>query len=496
MRRILQLTGLTGLLVLGTPSIRAVAQESAGAENPDNKEELKEAEPPPPVVPPPAPPAAPAPLAVPSPKPKVGDVSMSGYFRGGFGASNQKGRMTCFALANPAGLVSKYRLGNECEVWSETHFTVVTYAGDDGVVANLHFMPTIYIPTTNIGYSPNGTVNSPSIFTTSTGATVMFPNLYVDIKGISWLAGGTPWIGTRYYKRESVYISDFFYWNPSGVGGGVEDIQLGGDLRLSYAVFAVDGEPAPPSTSTSPLLPAQIDFGFRNDLQLRGIRLYEGGELQLGAQYIADFSNHPDPNTGASVTHGGYGFTVRWIHKLLGGDNRLVAQYGKGGGTGFGTLARFYYPDFSLYHAPNEARVRFVEVLTIQPTPVLGAQVAGVYQRDINFLGTEGQTTNWYSAGARISVALFEHLKVLGEAGFDRVTKSIGSRPQMLGKFTIAPAISGGSGLLNRPELRLFYTYAIWNEAARGASVDSGQVYTATQFLSGSIFGLQAETWF
>jgi maltoporin len=224
--------------------------------------------------------------------------------------------------------------------------------------------------------------------------------------------------------------------------------------------------------------------------------LYEGGELQLGAQYIADYSNHPDPNTGASVTSGGYGFTVRWVHKLLGGDNKLVAQYGKGGGTGFGTLARFYYPDFSLYHAPIEARVRVVEVLTIQPTAELGAQIAGVYQRDINFLGAEGQSTTWYSAGARVSWGVSEHFKLLGEAGFDRVTKSIGSQPQMLTKLTVAPAIAGGRGLLNRPELRLFYTYAVWNEAARGATVDSGQLYTATNLLSGSIFGLQAETWF
>jgi maltoporin len=485
-------SALTAAVVLSLAWSRAFAQE--GEPDPQsNTQEPNEAPPPAALVPAAGTSAA---GATPAAKPKVGDVALSGYFRGGFGASNQKGRMTCFALANPSGLVSKYRLGNECEVWSETHFTVVTYAGDDGVVANLHFMPTIYIPTTNIGYSPNGTVNSPSIFTTSTGATVSFPNLYVDIKGISWLAGGTPWIGTRYYKRESVYISDFFYWNPSGVGGGIEDVSLGGDLRLSYAVFAVDGEPAPPSTATSPLLPSQIDFGFRNDLQLRGIRLYEGGELQLGAQYIADFSNHPDPNTGVSVTHGGYGFTVRWVHKLLGGDNKLVAQYGKGGGTGFGTLARFYYPDFSLYHAPIEARVRFVEVLTIQPTPALGAQLAGVYQRDINFLGADGQTTTWYSAGARASYGVTEHFKVLGEAGYDRVTKSIGSRPQMLAKLTIAPAIAGGRGLLNRPELRLFYTWAVWNEAARGATVDSGLIYTATNLLSGSIFGLQAETWF
>ena len=51
-----------------------------------------------------APPSAEVP---PPAKPKFGDLSISGYFRGGFGASNQKGRMTCFALANPAGLVSK-----------------------------------------------------------------------------------------------------------------------------------------------------------------------------------------------------------------------------------------------------------------------------------------------------------------------------------------------------------------------------------------------------
>ncbi len=485
---------LTAAVVLSLAWTRAFAQDSE-TDTEHNIEEPKEAVPPAALAPPVTVPATGA-TAVPGAKPKMGDVSIRGYFRGGFGASNQKGRMTCFALANPSGLVSKYRLGNECEVWSETHFTVVTYAGDDGVVADLHFMPTVYIPTTNIGYSPNGTVNSPSIFTTSTGATVSFPNLYVDIKGIYWLAGGTPWIGTRYYKRESVYISDFFYWNPSGVGGGVEDINLGGDLRLSYAVFAVDGEPAPPSTSTSPLLPSQIDFGFRNDVQLRGIRLYEGGELQLGAQYIADFSNHPDPNTGVSVTHGGYGFTVRWVHKLLGGDNRLVAQYGKGGGTGFGTLARFYYPDFSLYHAPIEARVRFVEVLTIQPTPAIGAQLAGVYQRDINFLGAEGQTTTWYSAGARVAYGVTEHFKVLAEVGYDRVTKSIGSDPQQLTKFTIAPTIAGGKGLMERPELRLFYTLARWNAAARGATVDSGLIYTATTLTQGSIFGLQAETWF
>jgi maltoporin len=348
-------------------------------------------------------------------------------------------------------------------------------------------MPTAYLPSTYAGYPSTG-VTSSDQGSPGTGATVAFPNLYVDIQGIPWLAGGTAWIGTRYYKRESVYISDFFYWNPSGVGGGIEDINLNKDLRLSYAVFAVDGQP-----KGSPQLPMQVDMGFREDLQLRGIRPYSSGEFQIGFQHIANWTNKDDPASGNSSTHSGWGVTVQHVQKLLGGDNKLAFQYGKGGGTGFGTLARFYYPDFSLYHDPAESRVRLVDVLTIQPTDWLGAQGAFVYQHDD--LGNPGSQTDWISAGARVGWGFTEHAKLLGEVGYDHVKKGNGAAPQMLTKFTIAPAITAGRGFMSRPELRLFYTWAMWNEAARIASVDSGKIYTATNKLSGATFGLQGETW-
>lgn len=434
-----------------------------------------------PTPPPPAPVEAAAPA-----KPKFGDTEITGYLRGSFGASNQKGRMTCFSLALPGGLKSKYRLGNECEVWSETHFTTVVYAGGDGAVAHVHFMPTVYIPTTAIGYSPNATVSSPE-FTTSTGAAVSFPNLYVDIQNISWLFGGTVWAGNRYYKRESVYISDFFYWNPSGVGAGIEDIQLGKDLRLSYAAFAVDGEPVA-GASPAPSLPPQNNFGIRNDIQLRGIRPYASGEFQIGLQVIANYSD--DPNT-----HGGWGVTLQHVQQVLGGENKFAFQYGRGGGTGFGTLARFYYPDFSINHELKESRVRVVDVLTAQPVNWLGAQAAFVYQHDDLGTGLPGAKTDWLSAGARVGWSFTEHAKLLGEAGLDHVKKDNGADPQWLAKFTLAPAITAGKEFMSRPELRVFYTYAMWNEAARTATVDSGRLYTATDKLSGSIFGLQAETW-
>jgi maltoporin len=516
--RVLALSGLFVIVVGSTPAFAAEPTEDDAthdtqADTHHNTEEPKEGEQPVPVIEPGAATGTPAAEAIAPPsatipppaKPKVGDLSITGYFRGGFGAVQQEssgpgmtvgGRMTCFSLSNPAGLVAKYRLGNECEVWSETHFTMVTYVGDDGVVSTMHFMPTVYIPNTNIGYTPNGTVTSPSIYTTATGATISFPNLYVDLKGISWLHGGTAWAGTRYYKRESVYINDFFYWNPSGVGAGVEDIKFGKDPRLSVAAFAVDGEPAPPADPTAPLLPSQLDFGVRLDVQLRGIKPWESGELQLGGQYIWDYSNHPDPTTGVSVTHGGWGVTFQYVQKLLGGDNKLALQYGKGAGTGFGTLSRFYYPDFSLYFDPSEYRFRFVDVLTVQPVDRLGGQFDFIYQRDQNFLGVAGQSTSWYSAGGRLSWALLEHFKLVGEIGYDRVTKSISPDVQELTKYTIAPTLTTGPGLMTRPELRLFYTYAVWSLAAAEANVDSGMIYRSTNLLSGSTFGIQAETWY
>jgi maltoporin len=232
----------------------------------------------------------------------------------------------------------------------------------------------------------------------------------------------------------------------------------------------------------------QVDFGVRNDVQLRGIRPYESLEVQIGFQYIANFSNDP-------ATHGGWGATLQFVHRLLGGDDKLAFQYGRGGGTGFGTLARFYYPDFSLRHDASESRFRIVDVLTVQPTDSVGAQVGLVYQRDD--LGNLGSKTSWYSAGGRVSYAFTRHAKLLGEAGYDYVKKSNGSDPQWLAKFTIAPAITAGKGLLARPELRLFYTWATWNAAAQGATIDSGRLYTDTypNLRSGATFGLQGETW-
>ena len=320
--------------------------------------------------------------------------------------------------------MSKYRLGNECEVWSETHFTMVTYAGDDGVVATVHFMPTVFIPTTYIGYSPTGRHFAALNITTSTGATLSFPNLYVDIEGIPWLFGGTAWVGTRYYKRESVYISDFFYWNPSGVGGGVEDIKLGKDLRLSYAVFAVDGEPSSPRRARR-RLPLQIDFGFRNDLQLRGIKLWPSGEFQLGFQYIVDFSNtdhgdHAPTAAGASPSS-----TCRSCSAATTSSPSSTA----GAAERASERSRASTTRTSrVYHDPASAGFGSSTCSPSSPSSWLGAP--GRRRLPARRPRQRRAEDELVLGGRRVSLASLEHFKVLGEVGYDRVKKSNGSDPQ------------------------------------------------------------------
>src|SRR5205814_999151 len=116
MRRVLQRLSLFGLLAAVFPPAHAFGATPEDTRQPTDEKDEE-------LVPPraaksseaeqpgaSAPAAAlsePAVASAPAVQPKVGDLSISGYLRGGFGASNQKGRMTCFALAIPGGLVSK-----------------------------------------------------------------------------------------------------------------------------------------------------------------------------------------------------------------------------------------------------------------------------------------------------------------------------------------------------------------------------------------------------
>jgi len=380
-------------------------------------------------------------------------LDVNGYIRALGGANSASGDAACFKLA---GAGSKYRLGNECEIYGELMLGQQLAKLADGGTVKANVMLSLFTPT------------SDGAMLTNTNTDTAFAQVYVAAENLSALNGGGVWAGRRYYKREDIHINDFFYWNPQGLGAGIEDVALGG-VKLSYALFRQDNED-------------QQRNATRHDLQVRGIQTNSDGELELGLSLI--------PDAGASS---GWAMTVQHRqNKILGdGWNKLALQYGQGPGTGLGGTG-------DLTNTSDVKRWRVVEGLYAQLTPKLGGLVTAVYQKDESNAGNQ----TWTSLGGRVTYGVTEHFKLQAELGHDQVKPS-GGDTRHLTKLTLAPTWALKPDFWSRPELRLFYTYARWNDAAALAA--NGSTDSAVASLSntgvfagkrhGATVGLQFEGW-
>jgi maltoporin len=205
--------------------------------------------------------------------------------------------------------------------------------------------------------------------------------------------------------------------------------------------------------------------------------------MVLGLSYI-DKPSRDDANSGWAVT-------VQHVQSdFLGGKNTLALQYGEGPGTGLG-----YTGDVTLDDSAKSWRV--VEYFDWQLTPRFGGQFQVVYQKDKR---ADGGDQDWWSVGARPVYAFSEQFKLVAEVGHDQIDATDGTRK--LSKFTVAPTWSpAGPGFWARPEFRLYYTYASWNDAAQRAAnlMAEGSALSDTGAFGnaqhGSNFGVQVEHW-
>lgn len=384
----------------------------------------------------------------------AGALEFAGYMRSGVGSSTNGSSQSCFRLP---GAETKYRLGNECEQYGELELRQDLLTLDDGSVVSIDGMAALY----------NRYDRTPK-FHGDYGSARM-SQMYAQWSGISALNGGSLWAGRRYYKRNDIHISDFYYWNQSGTGAGIEDVKIG-DLKYSYALSRKDNLYQKHAVS-------------RHDFNVSGWQTNTGGELEFGLNYIEKASR--------SDAHQGWAITAQHVQTpFLAGKNKFALQYGQGPGTGLGYTGR-------LENRAGDKRYRMVEFFDWQVTPRFGGQIAAVYQKDIN---ADGRDQNWWSVGVRPTYAFTEQLKLVTELGHDRVDAAGGTRK--LSKATLAPTWSPkGPAFWARPELRLYYTYASWNGAAQRAAsaFDSGSALSDTGVFGnarhGSNFGVQAEYW-
>lgn len=381
-------------------------------------------------------------------------LEFAGYLRSGVGNSLNGGKQSCFKLP---GAEAKYRLGNECEQYAEFELRQDVYSFDDGSVLSVDGMASLY-----------NQYDRQLTFQGDNGA-ARLPQLYAQWSNLPSLNGGSLWAGRRYYKRNDIHISDFYYWNQSATGAGVEDVLIGG-LKYSYALSRKDNL-------------YQENYVTRHDFNVAGFNTNPGGELELGLSYL-DKPERTD-------AHSGWAITAQHVQsEFLGGKNKFAVQYGEGSGTGLG-----YTGDFRLDNSSK--RYRIVEFFDWQVTPRFGGQIEAVYQKDFR---PDGGNQEWLSLGVRPAYAISEQFKLVTELGHDQVKAADGTRK--LSKFTFAPTWSPkGPGFWTRPEVRLYYTYASWNAAAQRAAneLDAGSALSDTGAFGtarhGSNAGLQVEYW-
>ena len=405
-----------------------------------------------------------------------------GYLRDGAGSSSAHGPQSCYGLG---GNSQKYRLGNECDAYFEGGTTWNFSKPDaDGVQFTGTLWANEFSPDSQFGQN---------------GGSLGLAKAYVEAKGLSFLNGGTLWIGERYYYRPDIHMLDLQYINMNGTGGGVNNINAGPGT-FSYAVFKDNDNAAKydPTTGNYVATTAAV----RQNFIYKGLPVNPGGKLDLAATVI---------NAEGQGKHNGYQISLFHNQDVFGGGNTVGFQYGVGAGSATGPnneICCGRIGGAGSTGADSGVKVtRIFDHLWIQPTKDLSAEFIALTQKNTgdasqpvavsNTLNAVGSST-WTSFGVRPVYGFGEHFKLQGQLAHDTVTVPGGSN-ETLTTMTFAPTVMMGSGYWARPELRFFVTHATWNQAAI-AAVNSANNNSAGNNVyqnatAGTSVGLQLEAW-
>ncbi|GHZ25491.1 maltoporin [Vibrio cholerae] len=239
------------------------------------------------------------------------------------------------------------------------------------------------------------------------------------------------WAGKRYYQRKDIHITDFYFLNTSGTGGGIENLSVG-NQKLSVALVQ-DGD----NTNSS---------GYIFDARLANIGLWENATLELAVAY--NFATEKDGKTeladdgvmGTAILHQG----------LSNGFNQTVFQYGT---AGYGAQVANFWGAGTYYgrgnadnNDANGFRLLNWGVINLGESWEMGHQLAYLSGSDI---GTAKADIDQYSVVVRPMYKWNDTMRTVFEAGYNSGDNDKGEDFEY-SKFTVAQAWAMGtaSGLV------------------------------------------------
>jgi maltoporin len=400
-----------------------------------------------------------------------------GYLRSGFGVAGTGDPQEAFKAPN-AG--AKFRLGNETEAYVETTFAYGMRPEDDRAAFFDTRITVSYVtPTSN---------------TNAFDTTVALREAFVLAKGV-WKGqeSATFWAGQRFFDRHDLHMSDFYYRDLSGFGGGLEGVRLGERARLAVAWLGgsvselnSDGTVPPPGS-------------FQLSKNTFDLRVYElpllGGRTAVAFD-VGLFNGDTLAFPGGDVpVRDNTGWAAAAIHErpFASGRNKASVQYGTGVAFDFRAVltlipGRTFVSGDTVDYG-DVWQLRVVEDLLLDRLGPFTLQLGAVWQEVGNGAPTGGRVT-WFSAGARPAYHFNRYFSLGLEAGFDHSDQRDATSGSLF-KLTLAPQITPRVAALSRPSLRAYVTWARWSEGFVG--LVAPVLYGAER--SGFAAGVQIETW-
>ncbi len=409
----------------------------------------------------------------------VTGLTFEGYFRSGYGVNGDGGVMEAFQAP---GALSKYRLGNETETYLETAFgyTFPELNLPEDVEFSVHIRPA-YVSSHAIDNNEKTAIHLREAYGMAKGIWSSHPEVSF-------------WAGQRFYSRMDVHMIDFYYLDMSGFGGGIENYDLGfGKFSAAWIGGNIDD-----LVSNGSSIRNEVNGKNSLDLRLTDINLPGGkGMIWLDLAH-SEAAEHPNGNnvlvkssTGAAI---GVGYKVP---DVCGGYSQTMIQYGMGAAANFRSTQEDYsfvplpaYPNAPLVVDTDKAwHFRLTQDVVYQPNDRFAIQ--GVFVWDEIDLGLESHSRNtWLTAGARGVYFLNDYCSLALEGGVDHVNGPDTPSGNMY-KITFAPQISPKAEYFSRPALRVFATYAMWDDSLKGYVAPKSRGLDTDGFS----FGMQVEAW-